>query len=61
MDDWRRRISGLASRFERLKGQSPQQLPALAQARQNLDAADRHVNAAEEVNQQVPLHTTVQS
>ena len=53
VDDWRRRITSLASRFERLKGQSPQELPALAEAQQNIVAADHHVSAAEEVNQQV--------
>ena len=53
VDDWRRRITSLASRFERLKGQSPAELPALVEAQRNVDAAEHHVHGAEEASQQV--------
>ena len=55
MDDWRRRITGLASRFERLKGQSPGDLPALAEAQQNVESAEHHVHGAQQANQQVNI------
>ncbi len=52
VDDWRRRITGLASRFERLKGHSPGDMPALVEAQQNMDAAEQHVQGAQEASQQ---------